>query len=282
MVDDFIGQGGTLANLRGWVEKNGGRAIGAVGLTGKPYSAKLSPTKEQVHELRTRHGQELEKWWKERFGHAFDCLTQSEARYLARSPDVKTIREKIVAAGSKRGSRSRGRSPREQRRFIKDLKVRLQDQFPDGKPRGTLRPVPACWQGYARPEEAFPEVGLHSVFDQRAVVFAVNGGHASLVGTLKLTAAFRGLLLQECPVQPPPEWFSGHGADGLHTIKPHSRISAVAVCRQTQRRRTSPRHCYFLSAQSGATRSWPCSRSNLAFEGHGSPTRTPPVQQRVG
>ena len=37
MVDDFVGQGGTLANLRGWVEKQGGRVVGAVGLTGKPY-----------------------------------------------------------------------------------------------------------------------------------------------------------------------------------------------------------------------------------------------------
>ena len=29
MVDDFIGQGGTLANLRGWIEKRGGKVIGA-------------------------------------------------------------------------------------------------------------------------------------------------------------------------------------------------------------------------------------------------------------
>lgn len=51
MVDDFIGQAGTLANLRGWVEKQGGGVIGAVGLTGKPYSAMLNPAREQLHEL---------------------------------------------------------------------------------------------------------------------------------------------------------------------------------------------------------------------------------------
>ena len=34
MVDDFIGQGGTLANLRGWIESRGGRVVGAVALTG--------------------------------------------------------------------------------------------------------------------------------------------------------------------------------------------------------------------------------------------------------
>ena len=106
MVDDFIGQGGTLANLRGWVEKKGGTVVGAVGLTGKPYSAKLKVTKEQLHELGQRHGRNFEKWWREHFGHPFDCLTQSEARYLARSPDVDTIRNRLAAAMRERGGRS--------------------------------------------------------------------------------------------------------------------------------------------------------------------------------
>ena len=106
MVDDFIGQGGTLANLRGWVEQMDGKVIGAVALTGKAYSAKLSPTREQIHELRHKHGADFEEWWRGQFGHAFDCLTQSEARYLARSPDADTIRDRLAAAirqGSGRG-----------------------------------------------------------------------------------------------------------------------------------------------------------------------------------
>lgn len=41
LVDDFIGQGGTLANLKGFVESQGAVAIGATVLTGKAYSAKL-------------------------------------------------------------------------------------------------------------------------------------------------------------------------------------------------------------------------------------------------
>ena len=44
MVDDFIGQGGTLANLRGWIEEHGGKVVAAVALTGKPYSANPSLT----------------------------------------------------------------------------------------------------------------------------------------------------------------------------------------------------------------------------------------------
>lgn len=98
LVDDFIGQGGTLANLKGFIETHGGRVIGATVLTGKPYSAKLSPTNEQLARLRAKHGQALEIWWRQRFGHGFDCLTQSEARYLERSPDADTIRDRLVAA----------------------------------------------------------------------------------------------------------------------------------------------------------------------------------------
>ena len=98
MVDDFIGQGGTLANLRGWIEKCGGKVVGAVALTGKLYSAKLNPDREQIRELREKHGSDFEIWWRDRFGHTFDCLTQSEARYLARSPDVDTIRSRLAAA----------------------------------------------------------------------------------------------------------------------------------------------------------------------------------------
>ena len=97
-VDEFIGQGGTLANPRGWVEHQGGSVVGAVALTGKPYSAKLNPSKEQLNELRHKHRREFEEWWQGNFGHTFNCLTQSEARYLARSPDVDAIRNRLAAA----------------------------------------------------------------------------------------------------------------------------------------------------------------------------------------
>jgi hypothetical protein len=52
----------------------------------------------QLEELRQKHGEEFEKWWQERFDYTFDCLTQSEARYLTRSPDAETIRNRLAAA----------------------------------------------------------------------------------------------------------------------------------------------------------------------------------------
>jgi hypothetical protein len=98
MVDDFIGMGGTLANLRGYIESQGGQVLAAVALTGKPYSAKLNASPERIEELRNKHGNELENWWRTRFGHAFDALTESEARYLVRTENADTIRNRIAAA----------------------------------------------------------------------------------------------------------------------------------------------------------------------------------------
>lgn len=98
MVDDFVGMGGTLANLKGYIESCGGRVLAAVCLTGKPHSAKLAPTPQRLHELRAKHGTELENWWIGHFAHAFDALTESEARYLARTERADTIRDRIAAA----------------------------------------------------------------------------------------------------------------------------------------------------------------------------------------
>jgi hypoxanthine-guanine phosphoribosyltransferase len=98
IVDDFVAQGGTLANLIGYISSQGGQVVGATALTGKPYSAKLAPDQPLIDALRDKHGRELEKWWIERFGFGFDRLTRSEARYLERTADAHTIRDRVVAA----------------------------------------------------------------------------------------------------------------------------------------------------------------------------------------
>ena len=98
LVDDFVGMGGTLANLKGHIESNGGRVLAAVALTGKPHSAKLAPSPQRLLELREKHGTELENWWYRHFAHGFDALTESEARYRARTETADTIRNRIAAA----------------------------------------------------------------------------------------------------------------------------------------------------------------------------------------
>jgi len=98
IVDDFIGMGGTIANLKGYIESKGGVVIGATALTGKLYSAKIALDRNTLQELRDKHGKELEDWWKERFAHPFDCLTQSEARYILNTEDADRVRNKIAEA----------------------------------------------------------------------------------------------------------------------------------------------------------------------------------------
>jgi hypothetical protein len=94
IVDDFIGQGGTIANLRGHIMEQGGSVIGATVLTGKAYSAILALDSGTLNALRDQHGQ-IEEWWKERFGFGYDCLTASEARYLIKTPESERIRARI-------------------------------------------------------------------------------------------------------------------------------------------------------------------------------------------
>jgi hypothetical protein len=98
LVDDFVGMGGTLANLKGHIESKGGTVLAAVSLTGKPHSAKLAPSPDRLQELKVKHGTELENWWVGHFAHGFDALTESEARYLARTETVDAIRDRITEA----------------------------------------------------------------------------------------------------------------------------------------------------------------------------------------
>ena len=98
LVDDFIGQGGTLANLRSLILEKGGMAVEATVLTGKPYSATMAPVGETLRQLRAKHGTELETWWVRTFGFGFECLTESEARYLLNTPTADRVRDRIAAA----------------------------------------------------------------------------------------------------------------------------------------------------------------------------------------
>ena len=83
----------------GYIARNGGIVRGAITLTGRPYSAKLALQSETLGELRAKHGHEIEEWWRENSGYGFECLTESEARYLIRAEDADTIRAKLSAAG---------------------------------------------------------------------------------------------------------------------------------------------------------------------------------------
>lgn len=88
----------------------------------------------------------------------------------------------------------------------------------------SLRPVPTRWQGYGRPVKNDTHAIDGPVFDSHLIVLAIEGRRVPLATTLKLTQALRGVLMDSCPRQPPPEWFSGHRANGAPSSEPHMAL----------------------------------------------------------
>ncbi len=101
IFDDTLTQGGTLANLRGYISQFGIETLAATTLTGKNYSSVLAITAATLEELKGKY-HELEKWWINYFGYGFASLTESEARYIINSKtDADTIRNRIIAEKQK-------------------------------------------------------------------------------------------------------------------------------------------------------------------------------------
>jgi len=98
LIDDFVGQGGTLANLRGHIEMQGGKVVGAISLAGQSRSAQLRPSGDTLQKLRGKHGEQLEEWWNSTFGYGLDRLTESEAGYLYRSDSFDSITTRLASA----------------------------------------------------------------------------------------------------------------------------------------------------------------------------------------
>ena len=104
LVDDTLTQGGTFAALASHINDGGGKVAAAVALTGKQYSAKLSPSPELLSKVRERF-QSVEDQFRAATGYGFDALTESEARYLAKYDDAQSVRDRIIEAGqSSRGT----------------------------------------------------------------------------------------------------------------------------------------------------------------------------------
>lgn len=100
LIDDAVTQGGTIADLRGYIESSGGIVVGVTALMGKPHSARLAITKPTLGQLRKSLGRDFEAWWQEQFGYDFSKLTESEARYINKQitrSGVDAVRDTIIA-----------------------------------------------------------------------------------------------------------------------------------------------------------------------------------------
>lgn len=127
ILDDTLTQGATFAALASHIEAGGGNVLASVALTGKQYSAILTPSNSTLAALREKYG-DLENDFILATGYGFDSLTESEARYLTNFKPPHIVRDRILEEG-RRGSSDRnspdiGPEPRYQRN-LSDLKQRL-------------------------------------------------------------------------------------------------------------------------------------------------------------
>ena len=98
IVDDHIGLGGTLANLKGYVETNGGTVICMSTLTQSRDAHQISLTEATRIALWSKHGHSLDILWQTVFGHGIDCLTELEAAILCRQPTIDDIENFLAQA----------------------------------------------------------------------------------------------------------------------------------------------------------------------------------------
>nr|WP_294548150.1 hypothetical protein [uncultured Rhodopila sp.] len=98
LVDDHVGFGGTLANLRGFVEHHGGHVIGMTTLTETREARQIAVRNEVLEVLDKKHGDELKQFWRAEFGHGTECLTNIEAGYLCRVESLAAIKDRMAEA----------------------------------------------------------------------------------------------------------------------------------------------------------------------------------------
>jgi hypothetical protein len=110
IADDNVTQGGTLADLRSYIECRGGHVVAATTLTGSRQSEILAPRSETLVALRAKVP-DLEARWQEAFGHDFSSLTQGEANYLLRSPEADALGDRVIARAQKGPDAANPRNP---------------------------------------------------------------------------------------------------------------------------------------------------------------------------
>lgn len=111
IVDDTLAMGGTLANLRGHIEANGGNVILASTLTGHRAGLKIGITDQMQAKLINKHGQELNDYINQEFGFGIESLTQGEAGHLRSAPSLDAIRDRLSEARREAGITADRRDP---------------------------------------------------------------------------------------------------------------------------------------------------------------------------
>jgi hypothetical protein len=141
IIDDNTTQGGTLADLRGYIEGKGGKVIGATTLTAGQDSNILAPDPKIIDWLH-RNAQSLQQWWRRTYGYDFRGFTQSEANYVQGlvqrlGPDA--VRDRFIARTQAPDVAAPGRTDRSPQGGRREEGGAGQEITPDGSPDGARR-----------------------------------------------------------------------------------------------------------------------------------------------
>ncbi|WP_298724437.1 phosphoribosyltransferase [uncultured Ferrovibrio sp.] len=99
IVDDTCTAGGTLANLRGYIESRGGIVVGisTLALPTPNLEYDISLAQHTLARLKYRHP-ELDNLCRQEFNHGIECLTEGEAGHFYAAPSTDTIRNRLAEA----------------------------------------------------------------------------------------------------------------------------------------------------------------------------------------
>ena len=98
LIDDTLSVGSTLANLRGYIEINGGKVVGAAVMTAHEGALNIAIKQDMINAITRKHGNSMDNFWKKEFGFGIDKLTQGEAGHIRKAQNVEQIRDRIIAA----------------------------------------------------------------------------------------------------------------------------------------------------------------------------------------
>jgi predicted DNA-binding protein len=105
LVDDFLAQGGTINELKNYIEGLGGNVVGVVALGQTKGGNVLAIRPETVKMLTKKFGREnLERFLREQnIAGEIEALTESQARAILRFKDLDTLRDRILQERSEGG-----------------------------------------------------------------------------------------------------------------------------------------------------------------------------------
>lgn len=106
IVDDVITTGGTLADLRAFIMRKGGRVIGMSAIAARDGEWQRIRLDDVTRaELERTHGGDISEFCRQYFGFSHECFTDNEARAVIGSSGYVDLRKKILRARNSKNAR---------------------------------------------------------------------------------------------------------------------------------------------------------------------------------